>query len=44
MEWWRFAFRLGHVLDRAHELIDFTDYADLFDKYETLEKYRLTMR
>ena len=33
-----FAFRLGHVLDRAHELIDFTDYADLFDKYETLEK------
>lgn len=33
-----FAFRLGHVLQRAHELIDFTDYADLFDKYETLEK------
>lgn len=33
-----FAFRLGHVLKRAHELISFTDYADLFDKYETLEK------
>ena len=33
-----FAFRLGHVLQRAHELIDFADYADLFDKYETLEK------
>ncbi|MCM1065528.1 MAG: sugar phosphate nucleotidyltransferase [Eubacterium sp.] len=33
-----FAFRLGHVLRRAHELIDFTDYADLYAKYETLEK------
>ncbi len=25
-----FAFRLGYVLQRAHELIDFTDYQDLF--------------
>ncbi len=33
-----FAFRLGHVLKRAHELIDFTDYADLYAKYDTLEK------
>lgn len=33
-----FAFRLGHVLKRAHELIDFTDYDDLFSKYDTLEK------
>ncbi len=33
-----FAFRLGHVLKRAHELIDFTDHADLFAKYDTLEK------
>ncbi|MCM1543297.1 MAG: sugar phosphate nucleotidyltransferase [Blautia sp.] len=33
-----FAFRLGHVLKRAHELIDFADYADLYAKYETLEK------
>lgn len=33
-----FAFRLGHVLERAHELIDFTDYDDLFSKYDTLEK------
>ncbi|MBQ2115762.1 MAG: mannose-1-phosphate guanylyltransferase, partial [Lachnospiraceae bacterium] len=33
-----FAFRLGYVLKRAHELIDFTDYYDLFDKYETLTK------
>lgn len=33
-----FALRLGYVLERAHQLIDFTDYQDLFDKYETLEK------
>ena len=33
-----FAFRLGHVLKRAHELIDFNDYNDLFNKYDTLEK------
>ena len=33
-----FAFRLGYVLARAHELISFTDYEDLYEKYETLEK------
>ena len=33
-----FAFRLGYVLKRAHELIDFEDYYDLFSKYETLAK------
>ncbi len=33
-----FAFRLGYVLKRAHELIDFSDYGDLYAKYETLEK------
>lgn len=33
-----FAFRLGYVLQLAHELIDFTDYQDLFRKYETLTK------
>lgn len=33
-----FAFRLGHVLERAHELIDFKDYNDLFEKYDTLQK------
>ncbi len=33
-----FAYRLRYVLDKAHELIDFTDYADLFDKYGTLTK------
>ena len=33
-----FAYKLRYVLDRAHELIDFTDYADLFSKYDTLTK------
>lgn len=33
-----FAFKLGYVLKRAHELIDFTDYADLFSKYDSLTK------
>lgn len=33
-----FAFRLGYVLQRAHELIDFTDYSDLYTKYDTLTK------
>lgn len=33
-----FAFKLGYVLDRAHALIDFTDYPDLFSKYETVPK------
>lgn len=33
-----FAYKLKYVLDKAHELIDFTDYADLFAKYDTLTK------
>ncbi|SFO22071.1 mannose-1-phosphate guanylyltransferase (GDP) /mannose-6-phosphate isomerase, type 2 [Pseudobutyrivibrio sp. UC1225] len=33
-----FAYRIGYVLERAHELIDFTDYADLYSKYESLTK------
>lgn len=33
-----FAYKVGYLLDKAHQLIDFTDYQDLFDKYETLEK------
>lgn len=33
-----FAYKLRYVLDRAHELIDFTDYDDLFSKYDTLRK------
>lgn len=33
-----FAYKLKYVLDKAHELMDFTDYQDLYDKYETLTK------
>ncbi|MCI8584937.1 MAG: cupin domain-containing protein [Lachnospiraceae bacterium] len=33
-----FAYRLGYVLEKAHELLDFADYQDLFGKYNTLEK------
>ena len=33
-----FALRLGYVLKRAHELIDFTDYQDLYNKYDSLQK------
>lgn len=33
-----FAYKLKYVLQKAHELIEFTDYQDLFEKYETLTK------
>ncbi|MBQ7521746.1 MAG: cupin domain-containing protein [Clostridia bacterium] len=33
-----FAYKLGYVLDIAHKLINFTDYNDLFAKYDTLTK------
>lgn len=33
-----FAYKLGYVLNRAHELIDFADYQDLYSKYESLTK------
>lgn len=33
-----FAYKLKYVLDRAHELIDFMDYEDLYEKYDTLTK------
>ena len=33
-----FAFRLGYLLEKAHNMVDFTDYRDLYDKYETLTK------
>lgn len=33
-----FAYKLKYVLNKAHELIDFTDYQDLFQKYDTLTK------
>ena len=33
-----FAFKLKYVLNKAHELIDFVDYQDLFAKYDSLIK------
>ena len=33
-----FAFKLGYLMDKAHSMIEFTDYRDLYEKYETLEK------
>lgn len=33
-----FAFKLKYMLEKAHELIEFTDYWDLFSKYDTLTK------
>ncbi len=33
-----FAYKLGYIMNKARELIDFKDYWDLFDKYETLNK------
>lgn len=33
-----FAYKLKYVLQKAHELIDFDDYQDLFNKYDTLTK------
>ncbi len=33
-----FACKLKYVLDKAHALLDFTDYYDLYAKYETLPK------
>lgn len=33
-----FAYKLKYVLDKAHELIEFVDYEDLYNKYESLNK------
>lgn len=33
-----FAYKLKYVLEKAHALIDFTDYDDLYSKYETVVK------
>ena len=33
-----FAYKLKYVLNKAHQLINFSDYQDLFDKYDTLTK------
>ena len=33
-----FAFKIGYLLKKTHSMIDFEDYRDLFDKYDTLTK------
>ena len=33
-----FAFRMGYMLKKAHELLDFTDYEDLYRKFSTVQK------
>ena len=33
-----FAYKVEYLLEKAHKLLDFTDYQDLISKYETLEK------
>lgn len=33
-----FAYRIRYVLDKARELLDYTSYQDLFDRYDTLPK------
>ena len=33
-----FCFKLKYIIDKAHELINFTDYKDLYDKYDSLTK------
>lgn len=33
-----FAFKLGYMLNKSHELIDYQDYADLYARYEQVKK------
>lgn len=33
-----FAFKLGYMIDKSHELIDYSDYADLYARYEQVDK------
>lgn len=33
-----FAFKIGYLLKKAHSMIEFEDYRDLFHKYDTLTK------
>lgn len=33
-----FAFKLGYLLEKAHSMINFTDYRDLYSRYDTLTK------
>lgn len=33
-----FAFKLKYIVDKAHQLMDFKNYQDLYNKYDILEK------
>ena len=33
-----FCYKLKYIINKAHELIDFKDYNDLFNKYDTVKK------
>ena len=33
-----FAFKLGYLVDKAHSMIDFEDYRDSLNKYDTLTR------
>ena len=33
-----FAYKLQYVLEKAHDMIAFTDYDDLYEKYDSLQK------
>lgn len=33
-----FAFKLGYLMQKAHSMLDFKDYQDLYDKYGTVKK------
>lgn len=33
-----FAFHLGYLLEKAHSFVEFTDYRELYEKYDTLTK------
>lgn len=33
-----FAYKLGYILEKSHQMIDFSDYYDLYSRYETLNK------
>ncbi|GFI44321.1 mannose-1-phosphate guanylyltransferase RfbM [Lachnospiraceae bacterium] len=39
-----FACRLGYLLKRAHQFMEFTDYQELFDKYSMLERISFDYR
>ena len=33
-----FGFKLKYMIEKSHEMFEYTDYRDLYDKYETLKK------